>query len=187
MKKILSIAVLSAIALCSQAQASELNYNNAHIAYGANVESTSDDGFQIDGSFKFNDKTYGIIEHRWTDYGIYHSKTTAAGIGIIKPVSDKTDWINEVSYVYAWEQVDGFGSVDAGGYKIATGLRGMTAENFEMVGKINYTDFGLLGSGFGASVGAVYYVNESFGITADYEYHPDNEIGIWGIGARFSF
>jgi len=43
------------------------------------------------------------------------------------------------------------------------------------------------GSGFGASVGAVYHVNESFGITADYQYHPDNEIGIWGFGARFSF
>ena len=40
----------------------------------------------------------------------------------------------------------------------------MVSDKFELNGKVNYTDAGDFGDGFGASIGGVYHVNDSFGI-----------------------
>ena len=187
MKRTVLAIVLSAAAL--SAQASDINYNYVQGTYGeVDLEGADLDGFGIDGSIKFNDSFYGIAGYeKYDDNGVDLSEITA-GVGFIKSVSDKTDWVSELSFVR--NKTDfGFGSFSDNGYRVATGLRGMVSDKFELNGKVSYTDVGDFGNGFGASVGAVYHVNDTFGITAGYDYADrDNaDLDGWNVGARISF
>ena len=81
------------------------------------------------------------------------------------------------------------------GYKvsskdIATTIRQlMDGENVELTGKLNYADVGDFGNGIGVNLGGVYHVNETFGITAGYDYadRGDIDLNSWNVGARVSF
>ena len=88
--------------------------------------------------------------------------------------------------------VDGFGSDSANGYRLAAGFRGMLAPKFEGSIKAYYTDISDAdwgGSEFGARLGAVYQLNDTWGITASYDTTKlfDERINTWGLGIRASF
>ena len=139
MKRTVLAIVLSAAAL--SAQASDINYNYVQGTYGEiDVDGTDLNGFGIDGSIKFNDSFYGIAGYeKYDDNGVDLSEITA-GVGFIKSVSDKTDWVSELSFVRNKVDVPDFANFSDNGYRVATGLRGMVSDKFELNGKVSYTD-----------------------------------------------
>ena len=175
--------MLSAAAV--SAQASDLDYNFVQGSYKTvDLEGVDMDGFGLNGSFKFSDSFYGIVGYdKVSKYGVDLSET-GVGVGFRHGISDKTDWVSELSYVR--NDLDGFAD---NGYRIATGLRGMVTDNVELTGKLNYTDVGDFGNGIGVNLGGVYHVNETFGITAGYDYadRGDTDLNSWNVGARVSF
>lgn len=187
MKRLLLASALSVAAL--SAQASDLDYNYAQVAYDStDVESTGLDGFAFGASIKFNDSFYGTFNYKDVDGDLVELSETNAGIGFIKSTSDKTDWVTELSLV-RWNIGTILGDLDDNGYRVATGLRGMASDKLELNGKVNYTDVGDFGNGFGVSLGAVYHVNDTFGLTAGYDFADidSSNLDSWTIGARINF
>ncbi len=183
-----TLLALAIAATSTSLQASEINYNSVQAAYGSiDIGGVNLDGFAVDGSFKFNERAYGFAGYEKYSVNSGHLGEFNVGAGFIKSVSDKTDWVSEVSYVRTMLK-DG-GSFNESGYRVATGLRGMVSDKVELSGKINYTDAGLFGDGFGVNLGAVFHVNENFGITAGYDYVDRDffDYDGWNVGARFSF
>lgn len=183
MKRTVLALMLSAAAV--SAQASDLDYNFVQGSYKTvDLEGADLDGFGVNGSFKFNDSFYGIVGYdKVNDSGVDLSET-AVGLGFRHAISDKTDWVSELSYVR--NDLEGFAD---NGYRIATGVRGMVSDKVELNGKVNYTDVSDFGKGFGVSVGSVFHVNDSFGITLGYDFsdRDDFDYDGWNLGARFSF
>jgi hypothetical protein len=188
MKRTLLAIALSAAALSSQA--ADLKYSYAEGSYSKlDVDGTGLDGFAIDGSLKFNDSFYGIAGYQKNDQSGVSLDETYLGAGFRKSLNAKTDWINELSYVHDSADAGYYGNVSDSGYRVATGVRSMVGENVELTGKLNYTDVGDFGNGIGANLGAVYHVNDMFGITAGYDYadRGDIDLNSWNVGARVSF
>ncbi len=187
MKRTLLALALSAAAI--SAQASDINYNYVQGNYGEiDIDGAKLDGFGIEGSYKFNDNFYGFAGYDKFDKNGASLSESNLGFGYAKSISDKTDWISELSFVR--NSVDiGFGNFSDNGYRVATGLRGMVSDKVELNGKVSYTDVGDFGNGFGAGVGAVFHVNDSFGLTAGYDYadRDSTDFNGWNVGARLSF
>jgi long-subunit fatty acid transport protein len=183
MKRTVLALMLSAAAV--SAQASDLDYNFVQGSYKTvDLEGLDMDGFGLNGSFKFSDSFYGIVGYdKVSKYGVDLSET-GVGVGFRHGISDKTDWVSELSYVR--NDLDGFAD---NGYRIATGVRSMVSDKVELNGKVNYTDVSDFGKGFGVSLGGVYHVNDSFGITAGYDFNDRDGFDYdgWNIGGRFSF
>lgn len=189
MKRLLLASALSVAAL--SAQASDLDYTYAQIAYDStDVDSESLDGFTFGASIKFNDSFYGTFNYKDADGGVLllGLSETTGGIGFIKSTSDNTDWVSELSLV-RWNLDTVLGDFDDNGYRVATGLRGMASDKLELSGKVNYTDIGDFGNGFGVSLGAVYHVSDTFGLTAGYDFADidGSELDSFTVGARISF
>lgn len=188
MKPTLLALALSTAAL--SANAADLNYNNVQGSYNSvDIDGADLDGFGIKGSLKFNDMFYGIAGYESYSEGDTSLDETSVGLGFRSSVGAKTDWINELSYVHDSADAGYYGDVSDSGYRVATGLRSMVGENVELTGKLNYTDVGDFGNGIGVNLGGVYHVNETFGITAGYDYadRGDIDLNSWNVGARVSF
>lgn len=187
MKRTVLALMLSAAAV--SAQASDLDYSYVQGSYkNGDIEGVGMDGFGVNGSFKFSDSFYGLLSYdKLSDSGVDFAET-AVGVGFRHGISDKSDWISELSYVR--DKADlGFFDVSDNGYRVATGVRSMVSDKVELNGKVNYTNISDFGNGFGASLGGVYHVNDSFGITASYDFsdRDGDNIKSWNLGARFSF
>jgi hypothetical protein len=188
MKRTLLALALSTAAL--SANAADLNYNYVQGSYNSvDIDGADLDGFGIKGSLKFNDMFYGIAGYESYSEGDSGLDETGIGLGFRKSLNAKTDWINELSYVHDSADAGYYGDVSDSGYRVATGLRGMVGENVELTGKLNYADVGDFGNGIGVNLGGVYHVNETFGITAGYDYadRGDTDLNSWNVGARVSF
>ena len=195
MKRTVLALMLSAAAV--SAQASDLDYSYVEGAYSKlDVGPGKLDGFSIDGSLEFNDSFYGFAGYQNNDQSppeisIYTDiilEEYNVGAGFRKSINDKTDWISELSYVRDSADL-GFFDVSDNGYRVATGVRSMVSDKVELNGKVNYTNISDFGNGFGASLGGVYHVNDSFGITASYDFsdRDGDNLKSWNLGARFSF
>jgi hypothetical protein len=123
----------------------EANYvdTNADIDDGLDA---SANGFGFNGSIAFGDTGlygfagYDTVGDDFDGIDIDINRTTA-GLGHALAIDEGFHWTNELSYVdYELEVAfDGdSGSVSADGYRFATGLRGMMADNIEGIAKIGY-------------------------------------------------
>lgn len=186
MKRIALVLALSTIAI--SAQASELDYNYAQASYvGADIDGTSLDGFGLNGSFKFNDDFYGIAGYQQTSKGSVELSEFDFGLGFRKNIHEGTDWVSELSWIRNTFDYGPY-STSNNGYRIATGVRSMVSEQFELNGKINYTNVSNFGNGFGVGVGGVYHFNDTFGVGIGFDYADrDTNLNSWNIGARLNF
>lgn len=191
MKRTILAAGLFSAALT--ANASDLDYNFVEGSYNkVDVEGESFDGFGIKGSYAFNDSFYGFAGYQQNDDDALELSETTIGLGFRKALNAKTDWTNEVSFVsndIDLSAVAGIGGGSENGYRVATGVRSLLTDKFELNGNLNYTDVSNFGNGIGAGVGAIYHVNNTWGLTANYNYgqRDDVEINNWGVGVRASF
>ena len=189
------IALALAAVLPLSVQAGEIPYSYVEASYlDSHVAGENGDGFGLAGSVGFSEAWYGSASYRRVDnndYGIELDETTV-NLGWRHALSDKADFIAELGYVDVGADVDGFGSDSANGYRLAAGFRGMLAPKFEGSIKAYYTDISDAdwgGSEFGARLGAVYQLNDTWGITASYDTTKlfDERINTWGLGIRASF
>jgi hypothetical protein len=189
------IALALAAALPLSAQAGELNYKYVEGGYiNSHFDGESGDGFNLAGSVSFNPNFYGTASYRRvenSDFGITLDETTV-NLGYRHAMNDKADFIAEVGYVDVGADIDELGSDSANGYRVAVGIRGQMASNFEGDIKAYYTDISDAdwgGSELGFRVGAQYHINDTWGITASYDTTKlfDESINTYGIGVRASF
>jgi hypothetical protein len=188
------IALALAAVLPLSAQAGEIGYSYVEGGYNrSSIDSIHATGYFLDGSVAFNEDFYGIASYRKVtndDFGIDVSlDETALALGYRRGVSDKTDFIAEAGYLRIGADASGLGSDSADGYRVAAGFRGMLAPKFEGNIKAYYTKVSDSDGEFGARVGGVYHVNQTWGIVASYDHTKlDGEnLNTWGLGVRASF
>ena len=109
---------------------------------------------------------------------------TQLGLGYHHAMSDRSDFLAEVSYINAQVAVDDF-DADGDGYRVSAGFRGLLADNFEGYIKGNWNDGSDIDGDFSGTLGAQYKFNATWGITAEAEF--GNDASIYGIGVRASF
>jgi len=188
-----TILAIGLAAAAFTANASDLNYTYVEGSYNkVDVEGESFDGFGVKGSYKFNDSFYGFAGYQQNDDDFFELSETNIGLGFRKSLNTKTDWTNEVSFVsndIDLSAVAGVGGNSENGYRLATGVRSLLTDKFEVKANVNYTDVSNFGDGFGIGAGAVYHLNNTWGLTANYDYgkRDNTEINNWNLGVRASF
>lgn len=188
------IALALAAALPLSAQANELSYKYIEAGYASNHldlggSSGTLDGYDVKGSFAFNDDFYGNLSYTSGSKNSVDLDETVVGVGFRHALSDKADLNASLSWVHDNLDIGNFASVSDDGYRAAVGVRGMLADKFEGNFNVNYTDAGDFGNGIGAGIGAVVYINDTWGITAGYDYSNRDTIDLstWNLGVRASF
>ena len=194
MKTQLVLALALAVAPFA-ASANDLNYNFIEAGYvRADFVDESGDGFFAKGSVAFGESFYGHASYQEAthdDFGFDISlDETVLGVGYRHAMGTNVDLIAEASYVNLGFDADGFGSDSSDGYRAAVGVRGMMTPQFEGTLKGYYTEISDLDDGeFGLQAGAVFHINQTWGIVASYDHTKllDENINSARIGVRVSF
>ena len=163
----------------------EGGYTNADWADG------NFDGFSLIGSFGFADHWYGSASYRKVDdndYDVTFDETTV-NLGWHTAIQQNVDFFAELGYVDLGVDIEDFDSESENGYRAGLGVRAMVAPNFEVNGKVTYTDISELDGEIGVGVGAIWHFNPTWGVTGSYEHTSlaDEDMNIWGLGIRASF
>lgn len=187
-------ALALAAALPFSAQAAELNYTYVEAGYSeisANDLDADTDGFAIKGSMAFNDNFYGYVDYADYDFdGVLKVSPTSLGVGYNKTLGkSNTDFIAEVSYIGMNTKLldDDFHN-DA--YRVAVGVRSAVSKHVELEAKAVHTTVENFDSTVGVTVGGLFKFNETWGITASYNYNAfnlDTDFDTWQVGVRASF
>jgi hypothetical protein len=199
-RAILGLALAAILPVAAQADdntsstTSAVSYNYVEAGYtradwlGANFN-----GFQVAGSFGFNEHWYGSAAYRQVRNGDADVTLDDSNINVgwHTAMSDKADFLAEVGYARAGVDIGSFGSGNSDGYRAAVGIRGMMAPNFEGTIKADWTKINDTGSSgeFGATVGATYYFGETWGVTGSYQHSKlvDENMNTWSLGVRAKF
>lgn len=192
MNKSLLLAALLAAAPIA-ANAGELSYNFIE-AGAARVDVDGFDkmdGFQVRGSFAINPSWYvhgGYGRVNNDDYGVdLDLEEAQIGAGYRLPLSERADFINELTYVRQEVTVDDgltSDSASASGTRFSTGFRGLLGTQGEGWIKASYTggsDF----DGFSGLIGAQFKFTPNWGVVAEVE--ADQDITKVMVGVRASF
>lgn len=191
-RHLLALCLLSILPI--SAQASDVSYSYIDGGYAsADWLGERGDGFFLDGSVAFNPNIYGFASYRDVsndDFGLTLDETVI-GLGYHIPVSDQADLFGEIGYVNVGGELDDVGSTSSDGYRFAAGFRGMLAPKFEGSIRAYYTHLGgdFEGNAYGATVGAVFHINQTWGIMGSYDTTEffEEKINTWGVGIRASF
>lgn len=161
-------------------------------------------GFNLKGSLAIGDSFYAFAGYRDADDSISDGMARVEfgltqfniGLGYRLEATENTDWLLEAEYID--DEISAKGSdgemtvsdsFSDNGYRIATGLRGKASEKVELYGKITYSDVDQLGKGAGAQLGAVIGLNDTWGVTAEYQRdrRDGTDFSQFGLGVRASF
>lgn len=192
--KIETRVILGAICmlLVAPAIADGPNYNYVQAGYQRvelDVGGGSDpgaNGYGVGGSFEIGDSMYAFVGYSTVDFGFdVDLNQLAAGFGYHFDLSDNTDFFADLAYVKAEVTAGGFGSIDDDGYGATIGVRSNISELIELVGAVNYVDFGDGGDSTAVSGGIWFNLTDSFalGIGAA----VDEDITSYGASARLYF
>jgi hypothetical protein len=184
------IRTLSALALAASlplsAHAASVDYNYIQGGYAStHFVGTDFNGWNVKGSVAFNDMFYGVAAYDSVSKNSFDLSQTEVGLGYRHALSDSSDFVAELAYVS--DDADVIGS--DGGYKVSAGFRGMLSEKFEGSFTVNHTDVGDYGKGFGATLGGVVFLNDTWGIFASYDYsdRDSTNVDTWSVGLRAKF
>lgn len=187
MQRILVAAAL--VSLTAPALADGPSYNYIEGSYeraeidvsGGDVDG---DGFGIAGSFEIGDQVHLFAGFRSFDFDFnVDLDELTVGLGWHPALTDTTDLVFELGYVSAEAEAFGF-DADEDGFRSSLGVRSMLSPQFELAGRLNYTD---LGDGDDTSISGEgwYSLNEAFAIGGGIEFGDDTTI--YGIGVRWYF
>lgn len=197
MNKKLALAALLASATAFSAQAAEPNYSYVQAGYnwaGVSPDVGDDidlNGWNLTGSLEFAEHFYGFAGYQDSDGDDFNAARWNLGFGYKTNIADNTSWYAQAKYINESLE-DGPFSIDESdsGWGIGTGVRGMVNDHFELQGGINYTSVnGVFGDGFGIGLGAMYHINETWGLNLAYGYDWRDDFNISDInfGVRASF
>ena len=164
----------------------ELGYQNAEFDDDFGGFNVDGDGYDIRGSFEVADTwfvtaSYGTLDF---DFGVDLDQLSI-GAGFYMVLSDRVDFFASLSYIEAEVSASGLGSIDEDGYGVAAGIRGMVTDRFEMSGSLLYSDLGDGADGKAVAAEALYSFTDTFALGLNIE--TDDDVSIFGIGARFYF
>ena len=188
-RALFALALAAALPLSAQA-ADGIKYSYVEGGYrSSDFLNETFHGFGIAGSYSFNDSWYGSASYDKVSQRGIDLDRTYVNIGWHRAVSAKADFLAELGYARFGVAAGSIGSDHAHGYRVGAGFRGMLAPKFEGSIKATYTDGGDFTGEFGVGVGAIYHVNDMWGITANYDHDKfDGEaFNTWGVGVRASF
>jgi opacity protein-like surface antigen len=171
--------LVAALALAAPFAASaEIPYSYvdfAALSVDAGGPGGSESGFAFEGSFKLDESWYGFAAYGDVD----QSSSLSVGLGWHAPVSDAADFYADAGFVNADS-----GAASDSGFQVGAGLRGMPTDTLELTAGLQYVDIGSQGeTGFG--VGAVFYVNDQFGVGASWA--TIDEVDTLAVGIRVTF
>jgi Ax21 family sulfation-dependent quorum factor len=190
-RSLLALALLAGLPL--SAQASELSYNFIEADYlRVNIDDADDfdpAGFGLRGSFAMGEQFYGFGSYLSAsdDVGGFDLDVDQSqlGLGYRHGVSDKADFIAELSWINQSVDVDGLGEADGNGGKLSVGIRGLMGDQFEGYAKANYLDGSDFDGDFSATLGAQFRFNETWGLTGEAEFGGDGDVYMIGVRASF--
>lgn len=141
------------------------------------------DGAYLRGSLEFGRGFYGFGEYARTElrgFGDVDFEQSQLGVGYAHGLSDRVDLVTEASYLDRddtwWGQK---------GARASLGLRSQLGSRMEGWAKANYTDTQFSDRDLSASVGAMYKLNSTWGVTGEAELDEfDDRLS---IGLRASF
>ncbi len=186
MRSLIAILAAGALAAPFAATAQDINYNYIDGLYvNTDVDDFDDDadGFGARASFGLGRNLHLVgswfsreLEVGNSDFDI---ERVTAGIGVHWAVTESADWLVDVEYLN--EDFDDISDQD--GYRVSTGFRAYAGENFEVDGGIRYAD--LDDSETFGYLRGIYFLNESWGLTGEFEVGEDEHSFL--LGARLSF
>ena len=192
-RALLGLALAALLPVSAQAaDGNAVSYNYVEGGYtNADWADGNFDGFSVAGSFGFADNWYASASYRKVDdndYGVTLDETTI-NLGWHTAIQQNVDFFAELGYVNLGVDIEDFADDSENGYRAGLGVRAMVAPNFELNGKVTYTDVSELDGEFGVGVGAIWHFNPTWGITGSYEHTQllDEDMDIWGLGIRASF
>jgi opacity protein-like surface antigen len=191
-RALLGLALAALLPVSAQAADNAVSYNYVEGGYtNADWAEGDFDGFSLAGSIGFADHWYGSATYRQVDdndFDVTLDETTI-NLGWHTAIQQNVDFFAELGYVNLGVDIEDFDSESENGYRAGLGVRAMVAPNFELKGKVSYTDISELDGEFGVGVGAVWHFNPTWGITGSYEHTQllDEDMDIWGLGIRASF
>lgn len=205
-----SIGMLAVLVFCllfvgEQAAAAVPNYKYAELAYGTGDLDISvsglgsvdidQDGFELEGSFSLEDLlwifgSYADIsgDEQGVDLDI---ETIGLGLGVIFQPGESTTI--DVAVIFRKDEASSLGlSADVEGLGAAAGVRSNITPRFELFGRLGYLSEEYEGA-IVADLGAVWNINDRFGISASYERLESDEQGVdiqlnqFQLGGRVKF
>jgi Ax21 family sulfation-dependent quorum factor len=186
------IALALAAVLPLSAQAGELSYNFVQLDYTrASIDGVDadPDGFTLKGSAALGERFYLFGSYLKGNDSIdgldFDYDQTQVGFGFRHGISDKADFLAEISYLNSDLELEDEFDASADGYRASVGIRGLMAPKFEGYAKANWTDGGDVDGAFSGTLGALFKINQTWGINAEAEFGEDATV--WGLGVRASF
>lgn len=169
------------------------------------IDDTDVDGYALNGSFAVSDSFYLLGGYR-SGQGDAHydirvdavggpffgsgdadldAKQLLLGVGYHHALSEKADLLTEVSYIDTQFDLDGDSLLDGTDLRVAVGVRGALASNFEGWVKGQYTDGDAYDGVFGAVAGGQVKFNQTWGLVGEVETGDDTMA--YQVGVRASF
>lgn len=111
-------------------------------------------------------------------------ETAEIGFGYHADISDRADFIAELSYLRQEINIDNTSGEGKGG-KLNLGIRGEMTDNLEGWVKAGYIDGGDFEGAFVGTLGGQYKFNQTWGIVGEVEFN--DETTQYMVGARVSF
>lgn len=163
------------------------------------------DGFALNGSFEVSESFYLLGGYRSgqgeTHYDVrvdtvsgpffgsgdadVDAKQLLLGVGYHHALSEKADLLTELSYIDTQLDLDNDSLLDGTDLRVAVGIRGALAPNFEGWVKGQYTDGDAYDGVFGGVFGGQFKFNQTWGLVGEFEAGDDTTA--YQIGVRASF
>jgi hypothetical protein len=193
--KLLSAVVAASLGLASAANADDVSYSYADLAYITTDIDDADedlDGFGLRGSIEITDQAFlfGTYTDQSADSGGANVDYTtySLGGGYAWSLSDSADLYGKLGYISAEVEVSvpGFGgySVDDDGFMLGMGVRGRVSPQFELEGAANYYDYSDSGDDTSIGAAARWFFTDQFSAFAEGEF---GDVDTYGIGMRWNF
>lgn len=193
--KLLSAVVAASLGLASAANADDVSYSYADLAYiTTDIDGVDEDldGFGLRGSIEITDQAFlfGMYTDQSADSGGANVDYTtySLGGGYAWSLSDSADLYGKLGYISAEVEVNvpGLGgySVDDDGFMLGMGVRGRVSPQFELEGAANYYDYSDSGDDTSIGAAARWFFTDQFSAFAEGEF---GDVDTYGIGMRWNF
>lgn len=154
-----------------------------YTTYGAELSIALGDTLFVKGTLaegESDDKVFGgVFAADNVDIRAY-----TLGLGAHLPISSRTDFVTEVSYIKNEIGYRGFNQ-DADGYGVDAGIRSMLNESVELAASVNYVDGDDIDGEIGFSADARFYFSPRLSLSVGYA--ERDEIDGVTAGLRFNF
>jgi|GEM_PF-3054081 len=191
-KKILTAALLSALSFNASAQLPTFDF----VEVGSTIQdhdATGEDfgGFELEGSFQFNDDFFVAGKHVATEESDLELATSTFGVGYQMGVTEHSVFYTQLDFANVILERPAAGKFEEQGYQFGVGYRHRIGDDFQLEAAVKYLDAGKVDDTYGyyqptfVTLGANYAITEEFAIYADFETEEDSDR--YSFGLKYDF